>query len=105
MISVGNFTAESDNNFSKLVANRKNINIFAQSAVLFLQKYKFVGLHLHWIPTDKAGFASLALALKKAFYPHGYLLSAVGSPFENKIDAGTFFSSSSDCHGSCFIFF
>ena len=70
----------------ELVRNNINIDAFVNSTVAFLQQYKFDGLDWHW---NVAGSAvNLLVALKNAFLPHGYLLSALGSQFKNEIDKG-----------------
>ena len=70
----------------ELVRNNINIDAFVNSTVAFLQQYKFDGLDWHW---NVAGSAvNLLVALKNAFLPHGYLLSAWGSQFKNEIDKG-----------------
>ena len=89
MISVKDFSGV--DNYRELVTNNSNIDAFVESAVAFLKLYKFDGLDWHWFPSssDEAlGFANLLVKLKKAFRPHGYLLSAMGSQFKKQIDKG-----------------
>ena len=54
--------------------------------------YKFDGLDLDWefpsTTADHTGFKNLIVALKTAFKPYGFLLSAAVSPDVSTIDAG-----------------
>ncbi|KAI9552834.1 hypothetical protein GHT06_020716 [Daphnia sinensis] len=92
MIAIGGWNDSNDGTgkYSKLVASSTNINTFVNSAVAFLQLYKFDGLDLDWeypsTAADKAGFVNLIAALKNAFSPYGFLLSAAVSA--SSIDAG-----------------
>lgn len=60
---------------------------FVDSVVRFMQKYNFDGLDLDWeypgsrggVPSDKQNFVSLLRELKRAFEPHGFLLTAAVS--------------------------
>ncbi|XP_057381184.1 chitotriosidase-1-like [Daphnia carinata] len=85
MIAIGGWNDSNDGSgkYSALVASSTNINTFVNSAVAFLQLYKFDGLDLDWeypsTAADKAGFANLIVALKNAFTPYGFLLSAAVS--------------------------
>lgn len=94
MISVGGWTDSTDgtNKYSKMAASATNINTFVSSVVAFLQLYKFDGLDLDWeYPKqagDKANFANLMAALKNAFKPYGYLLSAAVAADPATVDAG-----------------
>ena len=78
--------------YLNLVKNAANINKFAQSAVAFLYKHKLDGINLHWLPsyTKNIGFTNLAVKLHNVFKQHKFLLSAIGSPYENEIDTGKF---------------
>jgi len=82
MISLGGGDDSSDGskNYSKLVASITNIQTFVNSVMTFLQTYGFGGLDLDWEcpfgAADKAGFVRLTKALRTAFNPKGYLLSA-----------------------------
>lgn len=96
MISVGGWTDSVDgtNKYSKLVSSRANIAAFVDSAVSFLQKYGFDGLDFDWeypsTAADKAGYAQLIRALRAAFNPYGYLLSAAVAASAEKVEEGTF---------------
>ena len=84
MISVNGFSGV--DKYWELVTNNSNIDKFVNSTVAFLQQYKFDGLDWYY----KAGESDInfLVALKNAFRPHGYLLSAIGSQFKNEIDQG-----------------
>ena len=84
MISVRDFSGV--DKYSELVTNNSNINKFVSSTVPFLQQYKFDGLDWSWKVDGSA--VNFLVALKSAFRPHGYLLSAIGSQFKNEIDQG-----------------
>uniref|UniRef100_A0A0P5AUM3 Brain chitinase and chia n=1 Tax=Daphnia magna TaxID=35525 RepID=A0A0P5AUM3_9CRUS len=94
MIAIGGWNDSNDGTgkYSKLVASSTNINTFVNSAVAFLQLYKFDGLDLDWeypsTAADKVGFANLIVALKNAFLPFGFLLSAAVPASQFTIDAG-----------------
>lgn len=82
LISLGGGSDSNDGTgkYSKLVSNAANIKTFVNSVMKFLSLYGFDGLDLEWQvpsgPADKAGFTQLAQALRTAFNPKGYLLSA-----------------------------
>lgn len=94
MIAIGGWNDSNDGSgkYSRLVASSTNINTFVTSAVAFLRQYKFDGLDLDWeYPTtaaDKTGFKNLIVALKTAFKPYGFLLSAAVPGGASSIDAG-----------------
>ena len=94
MISIGGWSDSTDGSgkYSRMVASTTNINTFVRSALSFLHLYKFDGLDLDWeVPTtaaDKTGFKNLIVALKTAFKPYGFLLSAAVPSFSSLIDAG-----------------
>ena len=82
MISVDGFSGE--DKYTQLMTNNSNIDAFVESNVAFLQQYKFDGLDGFW---NIDGFGvNLVVELKKAFRPHGYLLSALGSQFKDEIE-------------------
>ena len=93
MISMGGWN---DSNgafkYSQLVASSTNINTFVSSVLAFLKLYKFDGLDLDWefpsTAADYTGFKNLIVALKTAFKPNGYLLSAAVSASASTINAG-----------------
>lgn len=82
MVSIGGLKDSTDGSskYSRLVSNGGNINRFVVSARTFLETYGFDGLDLDWeyplAPADMTGYSHLMRALKDAFDPHGYLLSA-----------------------------
>ena len=96
MIAIGGWNDSHDPNapskYSQLVASSANINTFVSSVVTFLQQYGFDGLDLDWeypsSAADKTGFKNLIIALKTAFQPKGWLLSAAVSAAAYSIDAG-----------------
>jgi len=92
MISIYGNTYDGYNYFSKMVASNACITSFVNSVVKFLQQYKFDGLDLAWDgpsnPTEKAGFSCLTRALRTAFNPYGYLLSASTPPNITVIQQG-----------------
>jgi len=92
MIAIGGWDDSLDGKYSILVSDSKNIAAFVQSVMGFLWQYKFDGLDLDWeyptTPEDKIGFANLITALREAFQPMGYLLSAAVVCNAGKTDAG-----------------
>jgi chitinase len=94
MISLGGASDSNDGTgkYSRLVSSTTNINTFVSSAVSFLQQYKFDGIDLDWevpsTPADKTGFKNWIIALRNAFQPLGYLLSAAVPVSAATIDAG-----------------
>lgn len=89
MLAVGGWGDSNINDkYSQLVASAENINTFVASAVQYLTQYGFDGLDMDWeyprTDADRTGFINLLKALKDAFAPHGFILSAaVGSVAEN----------------------
>ncbi|XP_057381178.1 chitotriosidase-1-like [Daphnia carinata] len=94
MIAIGGWNDSNDGSgkYSALVASSAKITTFVNSVVALLQLYKFDGLDLDWeypsTAADKAGFANLIVALKNAFTPFGFLLSAAVPASQFTIDAG-----------------
>ena len=96
MIGLGGWNDSHDPNYpskySQLVSSSANINNFVTSVVSFIRQHGFDGLDLDWeYPSgaaDKTGFTSLIIALKTAFQPNGWLLSAAVSAGSFNIDAG-----------------
>ncbi|RMZ93814.1 putative chitinase 3, partial [Brachionus plicatilis] len=82
--------------FSKMVADDNMRSNFVRNAVEFVKKYRFDGLDLDWeypgsregsSPNDKVLFTALVKELKKAFIPHGLILTAaVGAGYQTIID-------------------
>jgi chitinase len=71
-------------------------NKFVNSAVALLKEHDFDGLDVNWeYPSnrdgdrrvDKANFILLLTQLKKAFEPHGFLLSSAVAPVKKTIDS------------------
>ena len=60
---------------NQLESSNENIAKFVQSTVHFLRNHNFSGIHLNWAKPN----IFMAEELKKAFKPHEYLLSAVGT--------------------------
>ena len=96
MISLGGWADSNDvnNKYAKLVASPTHITTFVASAVEFIQRHKFDGLDLHWaFPSSTAdvssGVFNLVDALRKAFIPHGCLLSAFDHIFQRQNHDGS----------------
>ncbi|XP_059352646.1 probable chitinase 10 [Daphnia carinata] len=83
MITLGSWEDANDgtDKYSRLITNGSTIDTFVNSVMAFLHLYKFDGLNLDYDYTSKAvikdDFSNLLIALKNAFKPKGYLLSAV----------------------------
>lgn len=95
MISLGGWNDSNDGTgkYSRLLSSSTNINTFVSSVVTFLQTYKFDGLDIDYeypTSTDKTGYKNLIIALKTAFKPYGFLLSAAVSASASNIDSGIF---------------
>lgn len=93
MIAIGGWDdSHLDDKYSNLVSDSKNIASFVESVMIFLSQYRFDGLDLDWeypeSPEDKIGFANLITALRAAFKPMGYFLSAAVACSAEKTDAG-----------------
>lgn len=92
LISIGG-ASDSKTKYAKLVRVTVSINNFVTSVLAFLNLYKFDGLDIDWEwPTtaaDMSGYSDLIIALKTAFKPYGYLLSAAISANPSVVDAGT----------------
>lgn len=95
LIAVGGWNEGSDK-YSLMASTAAGRAEFVQSAIAFIQEHKFDGMDLDWEypamqavgdadrePTgpevDKQNFVELIKALKVAFAPYGYLLSAAVS--------------------------
>ena len=92
LISLGG-ASDSGTKYSKLVTVTANINNFVTSVLAFLNLYRFDGLDIDWeSPSsyDMTGYSNLIIALKTAFKPYGYLLSAAISANPSVVDAGTY---------------
>ena len=81
LIALGGWNdAQDTTKYSDLVSDSSKINKFVSTSVDFLKKYNFDGLDLDWeypnSPEDKVGFVNLIKALRQAFDPHGFLLTA-----------------------------
>ncbi|XP_032799136.2 chitotriosidase-1-like [Daphnia magna] len=85
MLAVGGWVDSNINDkYSQLVASRENIDVFVGSVVSLLKEYGFDGLDMDWeypkSDADKTGFINLMVALKDAFAPFNYILSAAVAP-------------------------
>ncbi|XP_032795563.2 chitotriosidase-1 [Daphnia magna] len=85
MLAVGGVDDSNINDkYSQLVASRENIDVFVGSVVSLLKEYGFDGLDMDWeypkSDADKTGFINLMVALKDAFAPFNYILSAAVAP-------------------------
>lgn len=92
MLAVGGWVDSNINDkYSQLVASRENIDVFVGSVVSLLKEYGFDGLDMDWeypkSDADKTGFINLMVALKDAFAPFNYILSAAVAPITT--DLGT----------------
>ncbi|XP_057381047.1 chitotriosidase-1-like [Daphnia carinata] len=84
MLAIGGWVDSNINDkYSQLVASSENIDVFVGSVVTLLQEYGFDGLDMDWeyprSEADKTGFTNLLVALKDAFAPFNYILSAAVS--------------------------
>lgn len=102
IISIGGWNEGSDK-YSAMVSSAAHRAEFVKSAMDFIEKYEFDGLDLDWeypgmkavadadrVPTgpttDKANYVALLQELRKAFDPHGYILTAAVSAGQPTID-------------------
>lgn len=95
VIGVGGWGESNDGTakFSKLAASSENTAAFIASVIKFLKDYNFDGVDFSWqFPpeADKANHAKLMSAIKSAFEPHGYLLSAAVSASTLKVEKGNY---------------
>lgn len=98
MITLGGWEDANDgtDKYSRLTANISSIDTFLNSAMAFLQLYKFDGLNLDYDYSPNAvikdAFSNLLKALRNAFKAKGYLLSAVvpasASAYSSSLDGG-----------------
>jgi chitinase len=85
MLSIGGWVDSNINDkYSRMVSTSENIQTFVDSVLRMLSDYGFDGLDVDWeyprTDADKIGFSNLLAALKKAFAPYNYVLSAAVSP-------------------------
>nr|XP_022901760.1 acidic mammalian chitinase-like [Onthophagus taurus] len=93
LIAIGG-ASEGSAKYSAMVSSASNRKKFIQSAVKFIQKYKFNGFDLDWEypaqnggkPSDKANFVFLLKEMRKEFDNHGYLLSAAVAASSSSVD-------------------
>ena len=93
MIAIGGWNdSQGTTKYSSLVADPAKITAFVNSVVAFLKTYGFDGLDIDWeypsSAADKTGYVNLLAALRSAFAPSGFLLSAAVSVGQETIDAG-----------------
>jgi chitinase len=91
LIALGGATDSQGGKYTQLVSSQSKIDSFVKSVLAFLKQYKFDGLDVDWeFPgaADKAGFANLLAALRKAFDANGYILSVAVSAGRWAIDDG-----------------
>ena len=95
MIAIGGYSDSNDgtDKYSLMVSSRANINTFVNNVLNFVAKFGFDGVDIDWeypmTSRDKIGFSNLLTALRTAFNPRGYLLSAAVSARPYFIDLGT----------------
>ena len=95
MIAIGGYTDSNDgtDKYSLMVSSSANINTFVNNVLNFVAKFGFDGVDIDWeypmTSRDKIGFSNLLTALRTAFNPRGYLLSAAVSASPYFIDLGT----------------
>ncbi len=85
MLAVGGWVDSNINDkYSRMVSTSENIKTFVDSALRMLSDYGFDGLDVDWeyprTDADKIGFSNLLTALKEAFAPFNYVVSAAVSP-------------------------
>ncbi|XP_023225350.1 probable chitinase 10 [Centruroides sculpturatus] len=93
LLAIGGWN-EGSIKYSKMTSSHKTRKIFVDSCLRFLTKYNFDGLDLDWEypamrggkPEDRTNFIYLIQELKKAFEPHGFLLTAAVSAGKPTID-------------------
>jgi chitinase len=85
MLAFGGWVDSNINDkYSRMVSTSENIQTFVNSVLRMLSDYGFDGLDVDWeyprTDADKIGFSNLLAALKEAFAPFNYVLSAAVSP-------------------------
>ncbi|CAG0923036.1 unnamed protein product [Notodromas monacha] len=83
LMAIGGWN-EGSENYSNMAASKERRAAFVESVLEMLKKFGFDGLDLDWEyparrggkPEDKQNFVELIRDLKKAFKPHGFLLTA-----------------------------
>ncbi|XP_068629927.1 probable chitinase 10 [Battus philenor] len=95
ILGVGGLKNSHEMSWSKMASSRENRNTFIESALTFLKKWKFDGLHVAWqYPVcenelcvdvthrteDRNNFNALLSELSKTFRQHNFELSAAVSP-------------------------
>ena len=81
MLAVGGWVDSNINDkYSQMVSTSENIKVFVDSVLHILNEYGFDGLDMDWeyprSEADEIGFTNLLAALKNAFAPFNYILSA-----------------------------
>jgi spore germination protein YaaH len=82
LLALGGWTDSLGTKYSTLLASSAKISNFVSQAVTFISQNGFDGLDLDYeypSSTDKAGFAALVAALRAAFTPRGWQLTAAVS--------------------------
>lgn len=76
--------------YLRLHSDPEKFQIFVESALDFLQRYKFDGIHfeLQFLRNQKHGITKLLTALNEAFKSRSYLLSATLSSLGYAITSG-----------------
>jgi chitinase len=85
MLAVGGWVDSNINDkYLQMVSTSENIQVFVDSVLHILNEYGFDGLDMDWeyprSEADKIGFTNLLAALKNAFAPFNYILSAAVRP-------------------------
>ncbi|CAH4032079.1 unnamed protein product [Pieris brassicae] len=93
VLGVGGLENSEGNTWSEMVSKSENRKVFVKSALKFIQKWNFDGLHLAWqypvckqVPCsnknveEKENFSLLLILLSKAFQRHNLEVSVMVSP-------------------------
>lgn len=93
MIALGGWDVSET--YFRLHSDQENIQTFVESAVSFLERYKFDGIHFEFqfLRNQKDGITNLLTALNDAFQSRNYLLSATLSSLGYTIASGKVFHS------------
>lgn len=95
LLALGGWNDSRSTKYSQLVSDPDKRSKFVSEAVKLVLEYGFDGLDLdweypgyEWNPNDKQGFTAWLVDLRKAFDPHGLLLTAAVSAGKSTIDRG-----------------
>ena len=92
LIALGGALDSESNIYSLLVSDERKVEVFIDSVLIFLEKFKFDGIDLDWefpkTPADKIGFTNLMNKLKQRLKQLGFLLTVAVSAYRPTIDRG-----------------